>query len=159
MQKVRWMDDHWARFDGGRGTAELVDGSVYLAISIRNVGSGLAVPFGWAAIQGVGDHPGPTRRAGGFPAPNARPLRGPVRFRVLAGRHPKRRPARRPDYHWLSRTIASHDAFTIELLYGDHDGGQRTISRFGMIPWTRGEEVHWYPSAARHWYLDRPDPR
>ena len=24
--------------------------------------------------------------------------------------------------------------FTIELLYGDHEGGQRTITRFGMIP-------------------------
>ncbi len=52
------------------------------------------------------------------------------------------------------------EPFTIEILYGDHDGRQRTITRFGMIPWTRSaDEVRWFPSVARHWYLDRPDPR
>ncbi len=48
MQKIRWVDDHWAHLDGGQGSAELVDGSIYLAISLRNVGSGLAVPIGWS---------------------------------------------------------------------------------------------------------------
>ncbi len=30
MQKVRWMDNHWARLEGGQGTVEFVDGSIYL---------------------------------------------------------------------------------------------------------------------------------
>ena len=47
MQKIRWVDDHWAHLDGGQGLAELEDGSIYLAISLRNVGTGLAVPIGW----------------------------------------------------------------------------------------------------------------
>ena len=42
-----------------------------------------------------------------------------------------------PDYGWLSQAITRRAAFTIELLYGDHDGGQRTITRFGMIPLPR----------------------
>ena len=48
MQKIRWIDNHWARLDGSRASVELVDGSVYLAISVRNVGSGLGVIFGWS---------------------------------------------------------------------------------------------------------------
>ncbi|MDP9074910.1 MAG: hypothetical protein M3N98_12210, partial [Actinomycetota bacterium] len=42
-QKIRWGDDHWARLGGGRAVLETVDGIVYLAMSLRNVGSGLAV--------------------------------------------------------------------------------------------------------------------
>ena len=64
-----------------------------------------------------------------------------------------------PDLGWLSKAATEGNAFTIELLYGDNEGGQRTISRFGMIPLRVDEEVRWYPSVARHWNLERPDPR
>src|SRR6202050_4292808 len=50
IQKIRWVDDHWARLEGSQASVELVDGSIYLAISVRNVGSGLAVPFGWSVL-------------------------------------------------------------------------------------------------------------
>jgi hypothetical protein len=53
MQKIRWSDDHWSHIDGGQGTVEVVDGSIYLAISVRNVGSGLAVSIGWAIREGA----------------------------------------------------------------------------------------------------------
>ena len=49
--------------------------------------------------------------------------------------------------------------FTIDVLYGDHEGGQRTITRFGMIPMQTGDDKKWFPNVARHWNLDRPDPR
>ena len=45
---------------------------------------------------------------------------------------------------------------TIDLLYGDQQGGQRTISRFTVLPAT---DDGWYAQVARHWNLDRPDPR
>ena len=32
----------------GNGVSRAVDGSIYLAISVRNVGSGIAVPIGWS---------------------------------------------------------------------------------------------------------------
>jgi hypothetical protein len=38
---------------------------------------------------------------------------------------------------------------------GDHEGGQRTISRFPLIP--VGDD-RWLASVARHWNLDRPSP-
>jgi hypothetical protein len=43
----------------------------------------------------------------------------------------------------------------ISLLYGDHEGGQRTISLFIVSQWS---EV-WLCSVGRHWNLDRGDPR
>ena len=46
--------------------------------------------------------------------------------------------------------------FGIELLYTDHEGSQRTITFFILAP--RGDDK-WLCSEARHWNLDRPDPR
>jgi hypothetical protein len=45
----------------------------------------------------------------------------------------------------------------VDLMYGDHEGGQRTIARFTISPWEeldgeRGDVV-------RYWNVDREDPR
>ena len=53
VQKIRWMDNHWARLDGAQGIVQVVDGNIYLAISLRNAGSGLAVAIGWAVVPDV----------------------------------------------------------------------------------------------------------
>jgi len=42
------------------------------------------------------------------------------------------------------------------LLYGDHEGGQRTVTLFGIVP---DERDQWLVSVARHWYIDGDDPR
>jgi hypothetical protein len=50
----------------------------------------------------------------------------------------------------------------VELLYGDHEGGQRAVSRFTMLPLggeKADEEKGWLASQSRHWNIDRPDPR
>jgi hypothetical protein len=49
------------------------------------------------------------------------------------------------------------EGFSVFLLYGDHEGGQRTISRFGLRP--HEEEGRWFCSVTRHWTLEGPDPR
>ena len=46
-EKVGFMDEHWVKVEGGRAVAEVVDGVVYLAIALRNVGSGIAVLDRW----------------------------------------------------------------------------------------------------------------
>ena len=157
VQKIRWMDNHWSRLEGGRATAELVDGSIYMAISVRNVGSGLAVPFGWSLREGASTAETPHHNPEEFRSQTRDLYVAPsdVGFWQAAIRS-----AEDPDYQWLSRTVATMAPFTVELLYGDHDGRQRTITRFAMIPWTRAEDdIEWYPTVSRHWYLDRPDPR
>jgi len=42
------------------------------------------------------------------------------------------------------------------VLYGDHEGGQRTSTRFLLLPRGDGDSI---ATAARHWNVDRDDPR
>ncbi len=56
----------------------------------------------------------------------------------------------------LLRTLRDREAFTIDLLYGDQQGRQRTISRYTVLP---TDDDGWYAQVGRHWNLDRPDPR
>ena len=59
-------------------------------------------------------------------------------------------------YPSLLDVIQRRQRFTIDVLYGDHEGGQRTISRFSIAP---AGDAQWLCSVVRHWNLDRPDPR
>jgi hypothetical protein len=46
---------------------------------------------------------------------------------------------------------------TIDLLYSDQVGGQRTISRFTIVP-AGEDQMRWLVSVGRHWYLDGERP-
>jgi hypothetical protein len=158
VQKIRWVDDHWARLEGSQANVEMVDGSIYLAISVRNVGSGLAVTFGWSVLTELGSNV--------TNVPHAAPedFRMQTRDLYIAPAdvgfwQAAIREAKDPDYPALSQDIRDVRAFTIDVLYGDHEGGQRTITRFGMIPRQTDDGIKWFPNVARHWNLDRPDPR
>ena len=49
VQKVTWIGDHWSHVGGSEASVELAeDGNIYLVISLRNVGAGIAVMFGWS---------------------------------------------------------------------------------------------------------------
>jgi hypothetical protein len=156
VQKIRWMDNHWFRLEGNRGVAEVVDGNIYLAISLRNAGSGLAVAVGWAVRPDVALADVPHLEPEAFRrqtrdlyiAPND------IGFWQAAIRD-----SADPDYAALRKRVEETDQFTVELLYGDHEGGQRTITRFGMVPYQTDGVVQWFPNVALHWNLDRPDPR
>jgi hypothetical protein len=52
--------------------------------------------------------------------------------------------------------IGRREAFTVDLMYGDVEGGQRTISRFSFIP---ARDEGWLPAVSHHWNVDGPDPR
>jgi hypothetical protein len=45
--KVSFADNHIVLTPGGGGTGEIVDGTIYLTMSLRNAGSGIAVLHGW----------------------------------------------------------------------------------------------------------------
>ncbi len=51
---------------------------------------------------------------------------------------------------------AERRPLSLDLLYSDQVGGQRTISRFGLTP--AGED-RWLGSVTRHWNLDYSGPR
>ena len=152
-QKIRWVDEHWARVEGGRSSVEVTEGNIYLAMSVRNAGNGFAVLQAWhieAELMPAGQPP-PERDQ--F-RPQTRDLyipSGDTGFWQAALRDPN-------DvlYADLLGVIERRQSFTIDVLYGDHEGGQRTISRFSISP---ARDAQWLCSVGRHWNLDRPDPR
>ena len=46
-QKIQFLEDKFLRVAGGAAAFEAADGVVYMVISVRNVGTGLAVMHGW----------------------------------------------------------------------------------------------------------------
>ena len=59
------------------------------------------------------------------------------------------------EYASLLEVVRAPRVFSVELLYSDHEGGQRAIGRFAVAP---VKESMWLCSVVRHWNLDRPDP-
>jgi hypothetical protein len=67
-----------------------------------------------------------------------------------------------PLYRPLKAAIEQSTGISVDLLYGDHEGGQRTITRFFLSPRPHAaDEEPWLRLCAvvRHWNLDRADPR
>jgi hypothetical protein len=54
-----------------------------------------------------------------------------------------------------AEAIDAHQALTVELLYTDQIGRQRTIVRLNLLP----AADSWLAIAARYWYLDWDGPR
>jgi hypothetical protein len=155
-QKVFFSDDWHAVIPGGGAVAQLAEddnsGVVYLAASLRNAGNGIGVLHGWLFYPGDyrgNEHPDP-----GTFARQTRDLyipAGDTGFWQGAFRDPAD-----PAHDAAVKAIANRDPLTIDLLYGEYEGGQRMISRFLMRP---GREDRWLLSVVHHWNVDRPDPR
>ncbi|HEY6624466.1 MAG TPA: hypothetical protein VIX85_11570 [Acidimicrobiales bacterium] len=153
-ERVMFMDDRFVTVDGGRAAVEWDGDVVYFVMPIRNVGNGVALLHGWEVIPerllGVQDRPDPDsfrRQTRDLYIPN-----GDQGFWQGAMRDSadEMRPA-------VLEAAKNRTAMTIDLLYGDYEGGQRTISRFGLVPKENGTQ--WIANVSRHWNLDRADPR
>ena len=167
VQKIRWGDDHWAMLPNGRAVVEEVDGVIYMAISLQNVGSGIAVLHGWrvdvsevltpnASADEMRANPVMTRPDPSTFRPQSRDLYSPpgdLSFWQAAIRTPDD-----PDRPRVEAAITGAGPLIIDLLYGDQEGGQRTISRFSITRFG-GTDGEWFAAVTRHWYLDRDDPR
>ena len=153
-QKIMFLEGNWVRASGGHAAVDHTDGMVYLAISLRNVGSGIAVCQGWAIRRGTDS---PTDIAVHAPVEDFR-LQSRDLY-VPAGDIGMWQGAlRNPDdacRAYVLDSIESGQRIDVELLYSDQIGRQRTISRFGLFP--AGDS--WLASLNRHWYLDWDGPR
>ena len=152
-QKVTWMDDHVSKLTGGRGSIEVADEVIYMSMGLRNVGSGIAVLHGWFPLPGLRDTAYPPtpledfRRLGRdlyVPPGDIGFWQGAIREADDQHRDP------------LAKAIANRERIIIDLLYGDLEGGQRTISRFSLVPI---DDDAWLVSVGRHWNIDGTDPR
>jgi hypothetical protein len=151
--KVGFQDDKWFSVPGGGAVAEAADDAVYLAIAVRNVGSGIAVLHGWYLHTEpiTGDLPHP-------PVDEFRRLTrdlyiapGEVGFWQGAFRDPAD-----PVFAAARGAIEEPRRIGVDVLYGDHELGQRSVTRFALTP---REDGRWLATVARHWNVDRPDPR
>lgn len=155
-QKIMFVERKWFRAAGGRGVAQHEDGNVYLVLSLRNVGSGIAVCQGWTVRAGF------QTSASHFPEDEFRTQTRDLY--VPAGDvglwQGALRDHRDAVYPQVAAAIVDREPITIELLYSDQVGEQRTISRFGLTPFrTEDGEEGWIASGSRHWFLDRAGPR
>lgn len=159
-QKLMFVEGRWVRAEGGRGVVERDGDRIYLALSLRNVGAGIGVCQGWMATGGLRQTArAPTHAELSEFRTQTRDLyipAGDVGMWQGALRDPSD-----PSFIAVAEALHTGEPVSIELLYSDTIGGQRTISRFGLIP--VGEvsagEGTWLASVSRHWFLDRQGPR
>lgn len=128
-QKVMFRDRHWVKLEGGRAVVEVVDGVVYLAMMVRNVGNGMAIISAWEPFAGQMKNDDPWGALEDF-RPQTRALWiAPNDVAFWQG-------AFRDESDELQKSVAAgvaDGAVTVDLLYLDHEGGQRTVSRFSLI--------------------------
>jgi hypothetical protein len=124
---------------------------VYLAIAVRNVGSGMAVLHGWSLLPDtaisephadIDSFHRLTRDL--YIAP------GDLGFWQGALRDPSA-----ADFPTAHEMVVERRAIFIDVLYGDPEGGQRAITRYRLMPYTE----RWLASVGRHWNVDRPQWR
>jgi hypothetical protein len=164
-QEVLFGDGKRYAVRSDRAVADRVGDVIYLAMPLHNVGAGLAVLQQYYAMPE--DMPAPAARPGGM---HARDLRTHARLEDF-------RPQQRDLYiasgdigYWqaafrdpteelhqrLQHALEVGQAITIELLYGDHEGGQHLITRFHLL---RDDDREWFANVIFHWSLDGADPR
>ena len=143
--------------DGSQGDQTPV---VYLAIALRNAGNGIAVLHGWRFFPGAhrDEEHAPLEE---FQRQN-RDLYiavGEVGFWQGAFRDTSAL-----GYAAARQAVEAHEPWTVELLYADHEGGQRAVSRFIVLPASHpdpdgSDRPAWLASNSRHWSIDRPNRR
>jgi hypothetical protein len=155
-EKVLFAGQRWFQVEGGRATVEfnVEDDVIYMLMGVRNVGTGLAVLRGWRARPGLILANQPEH------AP-LESFHDQIRdIYIPAGDNGFWQGAIRdhddPDRDGVRAAITNREIVTVEVLYGDGEGGQRVVSRFAVIP--AGDDA-WLVSVSKHWNLDRDDPR
>ncbi len=148
-QKIMFAGGHWLRVPGSGAAVEHDDGVIYMSLSLRNVGTGIGVLLGWHVLPQWEPGQAQVRPDPDDFRPQTRDLwipAGGVGLWQAALRDDS------DDLHGqMRRTTQERQYFLIDLLYTDHLHGQRSISRFSVIPM---QEDRWMCAVVRHWQLD-----
>jgi hypothetical protein len=148
---VSFADSHFVTVPGGGASVERVDGRYYFVVQLRNVGSGIAVLHSWRIV------PEGLRAAD----PELDGFRRQTRDLYIPAGHTGfwQAALREPDDAMrapLDEIWGTEAPIIVDLLYGDHEGGQRAVSRFSIWPTGDGR---WLPGISRHFRLDGVSPR
>ncbi len=159
-QKVSFVDEHWVHVGGGRAAAEATTNAVYLVVSLRNVGNGLAILDRWDLtpydVFASIDPAELNRRAGQQRPRDVGQFRrltrdlyippGELGFWQGALRDPSEEL-----FKFATDAVLERRPMTLDLMYSDVQGGQRTISRFTLRPVGQDQ---WLATVGRHFNLD-----
>jgi hypothetical protein len=155
VQKVGFSDEHSVRLEGPGAALEEGEGNVYLAIALRNAGSGIGVLQGWypriGRVLADVDHAAPEEFR--LQVRDLYVPPGAVGFWQGAFRDPDD-----PLHEQFLAAAQKREPVTIELLYTDLHGGQRTITRFTMVAVPTSPDK-WLAAVSKHWILDGVSPR
>jgi hypothetical protein len=153
VEQLRFGDGQILTLPGHGGALEFARDNVYIGVALRNGGSGLAVIHGWRVE--VSERTGST-------APDLKEFRRQQRdlfipasetgFWQGAIRDPSDE-----SYEELRVAAETGARILVDVLYGDYEGGQRTIARFG-VSGEYGSEGR-RAEVVRYWNVDRDDPR
>lgn len=152
-ETISFSDGRHLSVRGGGAAIEVMDDVIFVALSLRNVGAGIAVLQGWFPAERT-----PTAED---PVPDVESFRPLRRDQYIPGgdvgvwQGALRDPAE-PIHASLTAAATQHESFRVYLLYTDQVGGQRTISSFGVLA---SEGGTWEVGVGRHRYLDAVAPR
>ncbi len=154
LETIRFGDGVIVRVAGHGGVVELYEDKLYMALSLRNGGAGLAVIHGWHVAAGGAQARMPMPEVSAF-RPQQRDLYVPADqtgfWQAAIRDHDD------PDYGPMRRAVEDGERVMIDVLYGDYEGGQRAVARFGVATSkaSRGEDG--YSERAeilRYWDLE-----
>jgi hypothetical protein len=153
VEHIRFVDEVIVTVPGHGGGLKYSDGNVYMAIGLRNGGSGLAVIHGWRVE---------VRDRAGEDMPEVSEFRRQQRDLYIPAGYPGfwQGAIRKGDEEPIDGLVEAAEAgatIMVDLLYGDHEGGQRTIVRIGIM-W-RADLEGKRAEAVRYWNVDQPNPR
>ena len=152
-QTVRFGDGIVITVPGHGGTIDLQIENLYMGIGLRNGGTGLAVIHGWRVevVDQISNQPPspddfrPQMRDLYIPAGETSYWQGAIRDRSDPGDDD------------LQSALRTRARVAVDLIYGDYEGGQRTIARIGL---TRdGDAEDYRADVGRYWNVDGSDPR
>ena len=149
IQRVNFHDQQGIVTPGGGAAVQVVEGRIYVVLSLRNVGPGIGVLYG------------------GRLYPERRLIRSEIElesFKMLTrdiyippGKigfwQVAYRDNQDAEYDAMLAAIERGE-FLADVLYGDYEGGQRVVTRYGVI---RNDEGEWRISTFRHAQIDRDD--
>ena len=159
-EPVQFADGRVFEVGSGRAMLHRDQAAIYLAVPLRNVGSGIALLRGYRleaeAAEGIAEDPrGIARHRRGDAAPDPaafaeqqRDLYIPsdaVGFWQAALRDPAE-----SLYGRVQGAIDGGGRLTVDLFYTDHEGGQPTITRFVLLP---GDGERWRCDVTHHWSI------
>lgn len=147
------------KLSSGQALVRIETDVIYLAIPLVNEGSGPAVLRGYR-LEGETesevalDPYGAARHLRGEPAPAAASFSVQQRDLLISTRRPgfwqaALRDPNEPRYQEVHQAVETRGRITVDVLYGDHEGGQPTATKFVLLP--QGDA--WRCDAVRYWNL------